>query len=235
MGHKIISLWSWDPPPTVVSLTMIRTTRRAAAQRTPAPLPICDHSRRSTTFKSMRACISYCSVPAAPPPSENGSTDTSTFKLPSGDVFVSTKSSVCWEAGVRFHLSDEGGEQPPEMQGHNWEGHSSRFSLISELTDRSLDGQDVKDLPQFSSPSEMISWLDVVTYDDEKMPPLTQGSFERGTIRSMSVNDILMIKGLIDPGVYLDFIDLQSLSQISQDVCFRRWWGFQGWRAWWGE
>ena len=46
-------------------------------------------------------------------------------------------------------------------------------------------------------------------------PPLTSDSFERGVIASMTVNDILMIKGLINPAVYyIQFFDL-SLFKFS--------------------
>jgi hypothetical protein len=174
----------------------------------------------------MWARVSYRTMPATPPPAENRSTDTCTFELPSGDVLISKQSSVFWEAGVRFHLSAQGKEQL-EKQGNDCKGHSSPaslgggFSSISESTDRSFDGQDVENLPHFLSPSEIISWLDAVTYNNEKMPPLTCGS---GVMRSVSVNNILMTKGLIDPVVYLDFMDLELLSHccspISQVGCF---------------
>jgi hypothetical protein len=118
------------------------------------------------------------------------------------------------------------------MDPKDWEDYSisasldNNFSSISESTDRSSDGRDVEDLThpphaalagasaltQVSFPPDLLPWLNAVTCDDEKMPPLTRGSFKRGVIGSMSVNDILMIKGLIDPGVYVEFIDLEPFS-----------------------
>ena len=39
-------------------------------------------------------------------------------------------------------------------------------------------------------------------------------SFERGIIASMSANDILMLKGLINPAVYVDSFDLGLFSHL---------------------
>ena len=44
--------------------------------------------------------------------------------------------------------------------------------------------------------------------------PLTPASFERGVSASMSANDTLMLKGLINPAVYVDFFDLGLFSHL---------------------
>jgi hypothetical protein len=129
---------------------------------------------------------------------------------------IDKQPSVFWEAEVGFHLSAESGEQP-EMHDKDWEGHSpsslgDNSSSISESIERSSDGRNVKNLTKFSASSEIVPWLNMVASVNEKMPPWTRGSFKRGVIRSMSVNDILMIKGLIDPGVYVEYMDLESFS-----------------------
>jgi hypothetical protein len=49
--------------------------------------------------------------------------------------------------------------------------------------------------------------------DNEKVPPLIPTSFEKGIIGGMSMNDILMIKGLIDPGLYVQYMFLELFSQ----------------------
>jgi hypothetical protein len=192
-------------------------------ERTPAPPPIYDASRSNITFASMRVFAPYRTMAPTPRPAENSlPLDAAIFELPSSGYLVGKQPTVSWEPEVGLRLSANDGEQP-WMDPKDWEGYSisasleDNFSLISESTNKSSDGGDVEDLTpsspaQFSFPSEIVPWLDTVTCDDEKIPSLTRGSFERGVIMSMSVNDILMIKGLIDPGVYINFIDLESFS-----------------------
>jgi hypothetical protein len=43
--------------------------------------------------------------------------------------------------------------------------------------------------------------------------PLAVSPFEKGSM-GMTANEVLMIKGLIHPLMYLDFVDLQKLSAI---------------------
>ena len=209
MGNNIIRLWSWDPSSTEVHRATIRTAGGGVNQtRTPASLPIRDASRRSTTLETMRARASYLSVTVSHSPAKNSSTpDTSTIELASGEVLFRKQPSVSWKIG---------GEQL-EMDDKDWE-NSIAASLgessvsMSEPNNWSFDGQDIESRTQFSLPSEIVSWLNMVIHDEEKMPSLTSSPFEKGIIRSMSVNDILMIKGLIDPGVYTEYIDLESFS-----------------------
>jgi hypothetical protein len=58
---------------------------------------------------------------------------------------------------------------------------------------------------------DIVSWSQKVV-NSELEPLLTPTSFEKGVIASMSVNDILMVKGLINPSVYLQFLNLSSFS-----------------------
>lgn len=46
-----------------------------------------------------------------------------------------------------------------------------------------------------------------------KMPPLIPTSFEKGIVGGMSTNDFLMIKGMIDPRLYVQYTHLELLSQ----------------------
>ena len=46
-----------------------------------------------------------------------------------------------------------------------------------------------------------------------KVTPLIPKSFEKGIIGSMSTNDFLMIKGLIDPMLYVQYMHLDVFSQ----------------------
>jgi hypothetical protein len=64
--------------------------------------------------------------------------------------------------------------------------------------------EDVEENPPTGpSPSDILSWYEQVAESAPEPLPLIPGSFERGIIGGMSTNDVLMIKGLIDPPVYL--------------------------------
>jgi hypothetical protein len=151
------------------------------------------------------------------PTATTSTPNASIYELPSGEVLVGKQPSVSWEAGVGFCLSAEDGE-PLEAHGKYWADRSKISSLgeswepASEPSNGSFDRQDTTSPTQPLSPSEITSWLNAVTIDDQKLSPITHGSFERGVMGSMSVNDILMIKGLIDPGVYVDYADLEKFS-----------------------
>jgi len=62
------------------------------------------------------------------------------------------------------------------------------------------------------SSSDILSWSQNVVEADLETLLLTLTPFERGVISSYSVNDILMIKGLIPPLVYIQFLDLSKFS-----------------------
>jgi len=62
------------------------------------------------------------------------------------------------------------------------------------------------------SSSDIALWSQEVVESGPKPLPLTHTSFEKGVIPSMSANDVLMIKGLISPAIYIQFFDLASFS-----------------------
>jgi hypothetical protein len=58
---------------------------------------------------------------------------------------------------------------------------------------------------------DIMSWYQKADNSEPEPPPsLIPTPFERGIIGSMSVNDVLMVKGLINTLVYIQFIDLSS-------------------------
>ena len=67
-----------------------------------------------------------------------------------------------------------------------------------------IDGmEDVEEKPPTGpSSSDILSWYEQVAESAPEPLPLMPGSFERGVIGGMSTNDVLMIKGLIDPPVH---------------------------------
>ncbi|KIL56388.1 hypothetical protein M378DRAFT_172785 [Amanita muscaria Koide BX008] len=75
--------------------------------------------------------------------------------------------------------------------------------------------EDVEEKPPTGPSSlDILSWYEQVAESAPEPLPLIPGSFKRGVIGGMSANDILMIKGLIDPPVYIQFLDLSSFSRL---------------------
>lgn len=75
------------------------------------------------------------------------------------------------------------------------------------------DDEDTDEKSEVYSPLlDVKSWIEkVVDCEPEPLLPLTPSPFKRGIIRSYSINYILMIKGLIHPLVYVNFLDLSIL------------------------
>ena len=73
---------------------------------------------------------------------------------------------------------------------------------------------DIQDKPMICpSPFDIPLWYQKVESGPDPLP-LAHSSFERGVIASMTVNDILVVKGLINPAVYVQFLDLGSFSSV---------------------
>ena len=82
--------------------------------------------------------------------------------------------------------------------------------VTSEMWTETDDIQDKSTI--YSSFFDIALWSQKVVESGPEPLPLTRTSFERGVIASMSTNDILMIKGLISPAVYIEFFNLASFS-----------------------
>jgi hypothetical protein len=75
--------------------------------------------------------------------------------------------------------------------------------------------KDIKEQPLTCPTSfDIVSWYENITKSTLEPLPLILSSFKRGVIDDQSVNDILMIKGLIDPPVHIQFLDLSSFSRF---------------------
>ena len=78
-----------------------------------------------------------------------------------------------------------------------------------------FDGDEEENRTICLSSFDIKSWCDNVVIDSGAKPlPLVPTSFEEGIIGSLSANDILMIKGLIDARTYVQFFDLSSFSRL---------------------
>ena len=74
--------------------------------------------------------------------------------------------------------------------------------------------EDVEEKPAMGLSSfDIVSWSEnVVNPGAEPVPQLIPTSFKKGVISGSSANNVLMIKGLIDPPVYVQFLELSSFS-----------------------
>ncbi|KAI0297762.1 hypothetical protein BC826DRAFT_154195 [Russula brevipes] len=201
MGEKIIFLWSWDPSPADVEVLKLRAARNNfPTVRAPQPIPIQD--RQHITFDVMRFYVASIPDPVTSAHSARSVPDGATFELASGQVGISVTPHLSWGKGAGLHLSDD--------------GFSETISVSSNAS-REWQDPEEKTCDQCWSPSDIIDWSNTVIDENEKtsskVPPLIPTSFEKGIIGGPSTNDLLMIKGLIDPGVYIQYMHLESLSQ----------------------
>jgi len=228
MGYEIVRLWWWDPPRDVIESSKgIRPTRNNK-KRNPQPQPI--HLISATwsttkpistfgTFAGQSSSSDYHQVPRP-------------IELPSEQILFGTTPSVLLDReGLLLTVPDEGSAEPISETRANkgfitssrvtraWDAQSTELTNDSDVTDESTEAEstealDVDGKSKIYMPSlDVISWYEkVVNCALEPLLPLTPTPFERGVIGSQSVNDILMIKGLINTQAYLHFFDLLSFS-----------------------
>jgi hypothetical protein len=151
--------------------------------------------------------------------------DGTTFELTSGQVTFSIIPLLSWGSGAGLQLSDGYGEQldmnykeadlTHETIAAFHEGFSATISVSSDES-REWQDPEEKTRDQCWSPSDIVDWSNMIIDENErtssKVPPLIPTSFEKGIIGGMSTNDFLMIKGLIDPRLYVQYMHLESLS-----------------------
>jgi hypothetical protein len=126
---------------------------------------------------------------------------------------------VSWEGGDGLKFTTSNDLQP---KTNNTKLDSLHFAveddlgLMSELNSRSSDAQeDVDSKPlEVMSTADVLAWLRRVDVGETIQQPslLAPTPFEKGVIGGRSMNDMLMIKGLIDPMVYLQYMDLSLFS-----------------------
>ena len=229
MGNHIISLWSWDPSEDLDEPATVRGAIGVGSNnlsRAPQPLPIFHPSRRDTTYESLRLQgtfngtipLSTCYANTQ----SNTTPDSITTELTSGEVLIGRAPSVSWEVKDGLQLTT--GHEQPESSCMEWDdivNVDEIAKLDSELhvSEESVDAVDDWQDPEDEAPGRLLSKEDILGWlcgiDGDKgeisqLVPLTHTPFEKGILGSMTVNEVLMIKGLIDPRVYIQFSDLQS-------------------------
>jgi hypothetical protein len=222
MGKEIIFLWSWDPSPLEVEQLTIRT----AQNRTRTPQPISIHDRQNITFNAMRPHVTFGPATGVHRADHSAKSipDRTTFELASGKVSISVIPHLSWGSGDGLQLSDGDGEQLDKEADLTHENIATSLEVFSETmsasSNESHEWQDPeqKTRDQCWSPTDIVDWSNMIINDKEKMsstvPPLIPPtSFEKGIIGGMSTNDFLMIKGLIDPGLYVRYMHPELFSQ----------------------
>ncbi|KIL64794.1 hypothetical protein M378DRAFT_162958, partial [Amanita muscaria Koide BX008] len=216
MGSEIVRLWWWDPPPDLIEKSeKIRLQKNAQNQRdgtrSAKPYPIHHQSRSGTTFLTKQPIITY-----GTPTTHSSNRNTRSFELPSGQILLGTIPSFSITPGHEglvetgdVQCADKGivtGVMSLPVTCEAWDVQTIKGTEASDDIDATEDVEEKP--PTGPSSSDILSWYEQVAESaPEPLPPIP-GFFERGVIGGMSTNDVLMIKGLIDPPVYIQFLDL---------------------------
>jgi hypothetical protein len=236
MATEISQIWYWDPSPDLIKKSLEICIRDTAANRLDTirgakPNNINHPSRSGIKFSTMLPSVTY--GPPNPSSMQSRSQDQHAIQLPSGQVVFGTTPVVSWDKAGLLLTSRE--EELADMgdahKQHACEGIvAPSITHLSSATSEAWDVQtpeggedldniggveDVSDVKPTISPSscDISTWIDNVVIDPGAEPPtLTPSSFKKGVIGSMSVNDILMIKGCIEVPAYTQFLDLRSFS-----------------------
>jgi len=99
------------------------------------------------------------------------------------------------------YQSSEDSQEPPIGERVEIETESGEESFVSMHQDEHDNHPVLSD----------ILTRAIAVVGSEEVLPLAVSPFEKGTM-GMTANEVLMIRGLIHPLVYLDFVDLQKFS-----------------------
>ncbi len=194
MSIEITTLWAWDPdaPPPNTSVV-------ASNQRNPMPRPIHDDSRRNVTFANMRP--SRIALNSQHVGTTANSTQFSCIsQADTGAYTIGIRPVVHFEDGILKTVPmDLDMNQEKEKICHIYT-HAATSSF-------------------HRSPSyleHIVAWVKEVEKEILDPPPVDldfdSGRFTPGVMGGMTMNDILMIKGLINPLDYVRFHDLHLFS-----------------------
>ena len=208
MATKVIELWSWDPSPEELQQGgMINTN----TQRAPWPASVFDQSRNGVTFESYRSYFEPA-LPPAPPPAALTSTQTpsnheSVHSLTAGQVVIGGVVGVTYdkEEGLGTTATSIDAEASKEVASlSSWPRPVSEQSCSSHTSEHSSLPKD----PIRRTVDETESWRKGTELAEPENIEIARSPFERGCIGDCSVNDRLMVMGLIDPQIWVRFWDL---------------------------
>jgi len=208
---EIIYLWWWDP-----SLDEIRdlqkdvATNRRNDAREPLPHPVNHESRKHTTFSATPTLISPADSTNTRGHSPNQDKCTIKPHL--------SASSPCMPTHFGWFTDrDEGvtNEEMPFIDDGDMVSVVGSPIPIETWTETEESNDDdvmvVQNEPPLSL--DILSWSQNVVDSRPEPLPFTPTPFKRGVISNMSANDILMVRGLIKPTVYIQFVDLSLFSR----------------------
>jgi len=204
MASEIIRLWWWEPS--------FENLKRAARIRlknifqgtqndvpNARPDAINHRSRKRTKFSE--------NVPSLHFPRVTNS--------PKGPIFIRIPTHPNRPMDEMSPIDGDENIQDLEHADESIMASATGFPATSHAWTETEDEGYVEDKSTiYLSSADIVGWSWKVINSRPEPPPLTSDSFERGAIASMAVNDILMIKGLINPAVYIQFFDL-SLFKFS--------------------
>jgi hypothetical protein len=186
--------------------------RTKIRQPEPKPKPI---HLISTTFSTAKPIVTY-GTSTAHSSRCTPHHDARSVELPSGQILFDATPSVSLDRDGLL-LSPAADELTSKGRVTSWlvASASGAWDLpTAEGADSDEIDEDEDEKSEIHSlPFDVKSWYEKVAYcEPEPILPLIPTPFKRGIIGSYSVNDILMIKGLIHPLVYVDFLDLSAFS-----------------------
>jgi len=192
MGQEIVSLWYWDPLPSEGG--QLNTSVCMGSNPCNAlPVPV---SNRSDTFEVLR--------PSAHD-KDNEQTDAlqarPTFQSPSRLDLEEMMPGTC-------QGSEDGLQSLTESDILNRAWLSDLGFGYSECP--SMDEEKSSSQPLSS---DILTWTNNVIGAEEKMLLLTATPYEKGIVGG-SANDVLMVRGLIHPLMYLNYVDLEKFSYL---------------------
>ena len=216
MAVEIVSLWAWDPEPLNVPITATNP------QRTAMPPPIYDDSRNAT-FTTMQP------LPLSTAPSTVGlgapSDSSCVVQADSGAYVIGSSPRVYLQDGALIAVPPEHDMDMkkaligPTITAPSCMTRSASPSGSMESTPESEcggcnDGLG-PELDLVSLQARVAACLEGL--DMEALDPLSAAMnnpkpFIPGSMGGMTANDILMVKGLIKPSLYVHFYDLSLLA-----------------------
>ncbi|EDR10638.1 uncharacterized protein LACBIDRAFT_317320 [Laccaria bicolor S238N-H82] len=194
MGQEIVSLWYWDPLPTRSYEDQFNTSVNNPCNALPVPI-----SNRSDTFEALRPSAHDKDHQQADPMQARP-----TFQSSSRLDLEETTPGTCQgsEAGLQSSTDSDSLDR-------SWVTGDADFGFFGYSECSSSTGE-VKPLSELRS-SDILTWANNVIGGEEKMLPLIATPYEKGIVGG-SANDVLMVKGLIHPLVYIDYVDLEKFS-----------------------
>ncbi|KIL64492.1 hypothetical protein M378DRAFT_163271 [Amanita muscaria Koide BX008] len=228
MGLAVINLWWWDLPSKLIDESKeirnqnLNANKQDDTRKAP-PYPIHHGSRNATTFETKKPTLPY-GDPCTPFSGHNLNQDQHIVESDSG--LGGMLSLYQGKDGLLISGNDELGEMEDVLYTNKvFVGAPVSVTLTSDAWDiqtpERIEGfddidsidEDVEEKPAVCrSSSDILSWYEQVVGSGVEPLPLTSAPYERGVVGGSSTNDILMIKGLIDPRVYIHFFDLSRFS-----------------------